>query len=91
MIEEMGQRLSCRQHHHDENNVLFTAVASGELEVVEAMVEEEPSILEQTTGHYNLSPLHVAAANGRIEVVIVIVFVILFLNPLILLLCFLLI
>ncbi|KAK7338830.1 hypothetical protein VNO77_19462 [Canavalia gladiata] len=62
----MGQRLSCRQHHED--IALFPAVASGELEVVEAMVDEDPSFLEHTTGHDKLSPLHVAAANGRIEV-----------------------
>ncbi|XP_061352897.1 putative E3 ubiquitin-protein ligase XBAT31 isoform X2 [Gastrolobium bilobum] len=63
----MGQRLSCRQRHED-NKAFFTAVASGELEVVEAMVEEDHTVLEHTIGHDKLSPLHVAAANGRIEV-----------------------
>lgn len=62
----MGQRLSCGQHHE---NGLFTAIADGELEVVEAMVKEDYTVLEETTGHAKLSPLHVAAANGRIEVV----------------------
>ncbi|KAK7395326.1 hypothetical protein VNO78_15877 [Psophocarpus tetragonolobus] len=62
----MGQKLSCRQQHEDHG--LFPALASGELELVEAMVEEDPTVLEHTTGHDRLSPLHVAAANGRIEV-----------------------
>jgi len=64
----MGQRLSCVQQHEDHG--LFPAVATGELEVVETMVEEDPTVLEHTTGHDRLSPLHVAAANGRIQVVL---------------------
>jgi len=67
VIKEMGQTLSCVQQHED-HGVLFPALASGELEVVEAMVEEDPTVLEHTTGCDRLSPLHVAAANGRIEV-----------------------
>ena len=70
VIKEMGQRLSCVQQQHEEQGVLFPALASGELEVVEAMVEEDPTVLEHTTGCDRLSPLHVAAANGRIEVVL---------------------
>ncbi|KAI9112302.1 hypothetical protein K1719_016825 [Acacia pycnantha] len=61
----MGQRLSCRQHHE---NALFVAVANGDLEVVEVMIEEDPTVLRETSGHAKLSPLHSAAANGRIEV-----------------------
>lgn len=56
------------QQHEDHG--VFPALASGELEVVETMVEEDPTVLELTTGHDRLSPLHVAAANGRIEVVL---------------------
>lgn len=67
---EMGQRLSCGKQQ-EENVTLFTAVSLGELEVVEAMVEEDPSLVEHTTVRDNLSLLHVAAANGRIEVVVV--------------------
>ena len=69
VIKEMGQTLSCVQQHED-HGVLFPALASGELEVVEAMVEEDPTVLEHTIGCDRLSPLHVAAANGRIEVVL---------------------
>ncbi|XP_028784369.1 putative E3 ubiquitin-protein ligase XBAT31 isoform X2 [Neltuma alba] len=61
----MGQGLSCGQHHE---NALFAAVAGGALEVVEAMIEEDPAVLEETSGHAKLSPLHAAAASGRIEV-----------------------
>ncbi|KAA8518893.1 hypothetical protein F0562_016333 [Nyssa sinensis] len=61
----MGQGLSCRESHE---RGLFSAVQNGEPEIVEAMIEEDPSVLEQTTGHGRLSALHVAAANGQIQV-----------------------
>ncbi|KAJ7950345.1 E3 ubiquitin-protein ligase XB3-like [Quillaja saponaria] len=61
----MGQKLSCGVHHE---NGLFSAVEDGEFELVEAMIEEDPSVLEQTSGHGRLSALHLAAANGRIEI-----------------------
>ena len=66
----MGQSQSCSNHHHNYESVvgLFGAVANGELEVVEAILEEHPTLLEHTTGRARLSPLHVAAANGRVEV-----------------------
>ncbi|XP_027336918.1 putative E3 ubiquitin-protein ligase XBAT31 [Abrus precatorius] len=63
----MGQRLSCRIVEN-ENNALFAAIASGELEVVEALLENDATLLEHTTSHATLSPLHVAAVNGRIQV-----------------------
>ena len=61
----MGQTLSCGQHHE---NGLFTATTNGELEIVEAMVIEDYIVLEEATDYAKLSPLHVAAVNGRIEV-----------------------
>ncbi|KAK7350278.1 hypothetical protein VNO77_08683 [Canavalia gladiata] len=63
----MGQRLSCRRQQR-QNNALFAAIASGELEVVEAMLDNDVTDLEHATRHVSISPLHVAAANGRIEV-----------------------
>ncbi|KAK1270751.1 putative E3 ubiquitin-protein ligase XBAT31 [Acorus gramineus] len=61
----MGQGLSCRANHeHD----FFRAVQAGDLESVEYMVESEPSMLHRTTVYERLSALHIAAANGRIEV-----------------------
>ncbi|KAF3960599.1 hypothetical protein CMV_014697 [Castanea mollissima] len=62
----MGQELSCGERGRE--SVLFQAVQDGELELVEAMVEAHPSVLELTTGYGRLSVLHVAAANGRIQV-----------------------
>ncbi|CAA0836404.1 Putative E3 ubiquitin-protein ligase XBAT31 [Striga hermonthica] len=61
----MGQGLSCREQEETE---LFTAVQNGELQTVEAMADEDPNLLAVKTLHQKLSALHVAAANGRIEV-----------------------
>lgn len=65
-------------------NALLGAVAKGELEVVEAMMvaaeDQDVSVFDDninnnntntnntTFGRARLSPLHVAAANGRIQV-----------------------
>ncbi|XP_016183716.1 putative E3 ubiquitin-protein ligase XBAT31 [Arachis ipaensis] len=69
----MGQSHSCTNHHHNSHEkgsvaALFGAVADGELEIVEAMLKEHPSLLEHSNGRAKLSLLHVAAANGRIQV-----------------------
>ncbi|GFQ07382.1 putative E3 ubiquitin-protein ligase xbat31 [Phtheirospermum japonicum] len=61
----MGQGLSCREHEETE---LFDAVQNGELESVEAMADEDPNLLALKTFRGRLSALHVAAENGRIEV-----------------------
>lgn len=61
----MGQGLSCGAR---EGSGLFSAVRNGEVELLEAMVEADPSVLEETSGYGRLSALHVAAANGWIEV-----------------------
>ncbi|PON38560.1 Cdk-activating kinase assembly factor [Parasponia andersonii] len=61
----MGQGLSCRERHE---NALFGAVRDGEVELVEAIAEVDRTSLAQTTSRGRMSPLHVAAANGRIEV-----------------------
>ncbi|XP_030480063.1 putative E3 ubiquitin-protein ligase XBAT31 [Cannabis sativa] len=61
----MGQGLSCRERRE---NALFGAIRDGELELVEALAEADRSSLAQTKGRGKLSPLHVAAANGRFEV-----------------------
>ena len=62
----MGQGLSCTERRHE--NALFEAVRDGQVELVEALANADRSSLSQTTGRGRLSPLHVAAANGRIEV-----------------------
>ncbi|KAK9122680.1 hypothetical protein Sjap_012282 [Stephania japonica] len=60
----MGQELSCVASHE---NDFFRAVKVGNLETVEAMLERDPTLIEHTTVYGRLSPLHIAAANGRIE------------------------
>ncbi|CAK9188189.1 unnamed protein product [Ilex paraguariensis] len=61
----MGQGLSCRETNE---HGLFIAVQNGELEIVEAMLEDEPNVLGWRTVRGKLSALHMAAAHGRIEV-----------------------
>lgn len=61
----MGQGLSCRAR--DEHG-LFSAVQFGDLETVESLVERDSAILRHTTVYDRHSALHIAAANGQIEV-----------------------
>ncbi|GLT79219.1 hypothetical protein SLA2020_507140 [Shorea laevis] len=61
----MGQKLSCREPHE---TAFLSAVQTGDLEMVQAMVKAEPNVLERTTGCAKLSALHVAAVYGQIEV-----------------------
>ncbi|KAK1312456.1 E3 ubiquitin-protein ligase XB3 [Acorus calamus] len=61
----MGQGLSCNPTH---DHHFFRAVQTGDLESVECMLQSEPSIIHHTTAYERLSALHIAAANGRIEV-----------------------
>lgn len=62
----MGQGLSCADRH--ESGSFFRALQNGDVDVVRAMVEIDPSLLHHTTKHQRLSALHVAAANGQIDV-----------------------
>ncbi|KVI03603.1 Ankyrin repeat-containing protein [Cynara cardunculus var. scolymus] len=62
----MGQGLSCRVQ--DEHG-LFTAVQFGDLELVKTLLERDPSLIQQTTVYDRHSALHIAAANGQIEIV----------------------
>ncbi|KAK1299291.1 E3 ubiquitin-protein ligase XB3 [Acorus calamus] len=61
----MGQGLSCNPTH---DHHFFRAVQTGDLESVECMLQSEPSIIHHTTAYERLSALHIAAANGRMEV-----------------------
>lgn len=56
------------QKKKKENSVFASAVVNGEMEIVESMVEGDVGVLDSTVGRAKLSPLHLAAANGRIEV-----------------------
>ncbi|OVA18346.1 zinc finger protein [Macleaya cordata] len=61
----MGQGLSCRASLE---HVLFRAIQVGDLETVQVLIQRDPSLLDQTTVYDRLSALHIAAANGQIEV-----------------------
>ncbi|KAG1337881.1 hypothetical protein COCNU_04G001870 [Cocos nucifera] len=62
----MGQAPSCGRTSHDHN--FFKAVEAGDLAMVESSLRMDPEILHQTTLYDRLSPLHIAAANGRLEI-----------------------
>ncbi|KAB2089269.1 hypothetical protein ES319_A03G050500v1 [Gossypium barbadense] len=61
----MGQGLSCGA---SQENGLFSAVKVGDFETVEALLQREPSLLHHTTVYDRHSALHIAAANGQIEI-----------------------
>lgn len=61
----MGQNLSCSVTNE---HAFFSAVQQGDLKRVEASLEREPHLISETTVYENLSPLHIAAANGQIAV-----------------------
>ncbi|CAN4121027.1 unnamed protein product [Withania somnifera] len=62
----MGQGLSCGTS--DEHG-LFSAVQCGDLETLKAVLERNPSLIHHSTVYDRQYPLHIAAANGQIEVV----------------------
>ena len=66
----MGQGLSCAA---SQEHGFFTSVQLGELDTVNAMLERDPSLLHQTT-YDSQYPLHIAAANGQIEVPFLLLF-----------------
>jgi len=62
----MGQGgLSCRGSHE---HGLFRAVQHGDLKTVSTLLQTHPSLLNRTTVYDHHSPLHIAAANGQIQV-----------------------
>ena len=61
----MGQGLSCVERADDR---FLDAVEDGDVNLVRAMVEKDHSLLERTGGNGKHHPLHLAAANGWIEV-----------------------
>ena len=64
----MGQGVSCRGDRHE--SALFGALRDGDLEAVEAIIVDSTQTQTRAIsfGRQKLSALHVAAANGRIEV-----------------------
>lgn len=61
----MGQGLSCASSHE---HGLFTAVQHGDLATVRNLLHRDPTLLHHTTVYDRHSALHIAAANGQIEV-----------------------
>ncbi|KAK4753510.1 hypothetical protein SAY87_001614 [Trapa incisa] len=61
----MGQELSCLSNH--EHN-LFSAVQHGDLETVRTLLDGDSALPHQTTPYDRQSLLHIAAANGQIEI-----------------------
>lgn len=61
----MGQGLSCGASHEQG---LFRAVQLGEVEIVKGVLEKDPGLLNHTTVYDRHSALHIAAANGQIDV-----------------------
>lgn len=61
----MGQGLSCSS---SEEQGLFSAVQLGDLEFFEAILKRDSSLIHRSTVYDRNSPLHIAAANGQIEV-----------------------
>ncbi|CAN4100956.1 unnamed protein product [Withania somnifera] len=62
----MGQRLSCGRS--DEHG-FFSVVQYGDLETLKVLLERNSSLVHHSTVYDRQSALHIAAANGHIEVV----------------------
>lgn len=69
----MGQGLSCasphQHHHYHHQDGIFGAAQFGDLDTLKSEIDSDPSILHQTSLYDRQSLLHLAAANGQIEVV----------------------
>lgn len=63
--DNMGQGLSCRGNN---DHGLFIAVQQGNLQIVTTLLQQDPSLFHQKTLFDRFSPLHIAAANGQIEI-----------------------
>ncbi|XP_059430750.1 putative E3 ubiquitin-protein ligase XBAT31 [Corylus avellana] len=61
----MGQGLSCGT---SQEHGLFRAVQVGDLDTVEAVLGRAPALLHHATVYDRHSALHIAAANGQIEI-----------------------
>ncbi|KAI3819707.1 hypothetical protein L1987_13555 [Smallanthus sonchifolius] len=62
----MGQGVSCNIH---DDHGLFTAIQFGDLHTLNTLLEKDPNLIRQTTVYDRHSALHIAAANGQIEIV----------------------
>lgn len=62
----MGHGLSCAGSTRDRD--FFASVRAGHLESVRTAVQQDPSLLLRATFFDRLSALHIAAANGHVQV-----------------------
>lgn len=62
----MGQGVSCASSSFEHD--FFSAVQAGKLEVVDCFLRGDPALAHRTTIYDRLSALHIAAANGCLEV-----------------------
>ncbi|KAE9587922.1 hypothetical protein Lal_00002832 [Lupinus albus] len=62
----MGQCLSCSVNHNEHG--LFTAVQHGDFQTVTTLLQDDPSLFHHTTLYDRHSSLHIAAANGQIQI-----------------------
>lgn len=62
----MGQGVSCASSSYEHE--FFSAVQAGDLAAVDCALSDDPSLLLRTTIYDRLSALHIAAANGRVQV-----------------------
>ncbi|PKA61903.1 E3 ubiquitin-protein ligase XB3 [Apostasia shenzhenica] len=61
----MGQGLSCG--HPSIDHEFFAAAQYGELEAAETLIRRDPGVIRRATLYDRLSAIHIAAANGRVE------------------------
>ncbi|KNA05302.1 hypothetical protein SOVF_191710 [Spinacia oleracea] len=64
----MGQGMSCASPNNHENGI-YRAAQLGDLNAIKSEIEDDPSLLQDFSLYDRNSLLHVAAANGQIEVV----------------------
>ncbi|KAK8529549.1 hypothetical protein V6N13_102457 [Hibiscus sabdariffa] len=63
-------RLSCGVN---QENGLFSTVKVGDIETVEVLLKREPNLLYHTSVYDCHAALHIAAANGQIETVLMLI------------------
>ncbi|KAM7258896.1 hypothetical protein ACFE04_014637 [Oxalis oulophora] len=64
----MGQVVSSSSCGASDEHGLFSAVQFGDLETVNVLLDKHPALFNHKTVYDRHSPLHIAAANGQIEI-----------------------
>ena len=66
VVAGMGQNFSCATSRQE--NDFFSALLAGDVKTVKSLLISDPELIQTITIYDRLSPLHIAAANGQIEV-----------------------